>query len=98
MCSFSVVSAAPKGVSKFSEVKVSPPKEVEFKERYDIKIRIPIKSQHVMDLLKQLNDLVGDNISMSYKIHAQGAICSIMEVNFDRVHDTKNGFFLSYWI
>ena len=80
MCSFSVVSAAPK--------------EVEFKERYDIKIRIPIKSQHVMDLLLQLYDLVGNNNSMGYKIHDEDAICSIMEVNFDRVHDTKNGFLI----
>lgn len=66
---------------------------LEFKERYQIKIRFPIKHHHVKELTLQYYDLVSTNNNARLKIHAKDANCSIMEVDFERVHDTKNGFF-----
>ena len=94
MCSSSVVSA--------------PPEKLEFKERYQIIIWFPVtnsdygplhgKNPHTMALLSQLDHWVSDKNPARLNFDVIDADCSTMEVNFELVHDTKNGFLLYFFL
>ena len=46
-------------------------------------------------ILNPKNDLVSTNNKAQLKITTKDANCSEMEVDFQRIHDTKNGFALA---
>ena len=65
--------------------------QLAFHEKYKIQIYFPIARHHLAGMTLQYYDLVSSNNNAKLRIATKNENCSILVVDFERTHDTKNG-------